>query len=151
MTDSQQNLPFEAAAQARPARNQTPARSAGRKRPKSASRRTRSPLRESPTAKPARSKGASGGRVTAETMATRQREISVSEFFAKNRHLLGFDNPSKALLTTIKELVDNALDASSRRIGSGSAAPTTGPGSSADTCRSCSGSCFSAPSSTASR
>jgi DNA topoisomerase-6 subunit B len=44
-------------------------------------------------------------------MATRQREISVSEFFAKNRHLLGFDNPSKALLTTIKELVDNALDA----------------------------------------
>jgi DNA topoisomerase-6 subunit B len=44
-------------------------------------------------------------------MAKRQREISVSEFFAKNRHLLGFDNPSKALLTTVKELVDNALDA----------------------------------------
>jgi DNA topoisomerase-6 subunit B len=44
-------------------------------------------------------------------MALRQREISVSEFFAKNRHLLGFDNPSKALLTTVKELVDNALDA----------------------------------------
>jgi DNA topoisomerase VI subunit B len=48
---------------------------------------------------------------TAETMATRQREISVSEFFAKNRHLLGFDNPRKALLTTVKEAVDNALDA----------------------------------------
>ena len=30
-------------------------------------------------------------------------DISVSEFFAKNRHLLGFDTPSKALLTTIKE------------------------------------------------
>jgi DNA topoisomerase-6 subunit B len=44
-------------------------------------------------------------------MGERQREISVSEFFAKNRHLLGFDNPSKALLTTVKELVDNALDA----------------------------------------
>ncbi|MBM3318166.1 MAG: DNA topoisomerase VI subunit B, partial [Candidatus Eisenbacteria bacterium] len=28
-----------------------------------------------------------------------------------NRHLLGFDNPSKALLTTVKEAVDNALDA----------------------------------------
>jgi DNA topoisomerase-6 subunit B len=40
-----------------------------------------------------------------------QRDISVSEFFAKNRHLLGFDNPRKALLTTIKEAVDNALDA----------------------------------------
>src|SRR6187549_1057275 len=50
-------------------------------------------------------------RATAESMATRQREISVSEFFSKNRHLLGFDNPSKALLTTIKEAVDNSLDA----------------------------------------
>ena len=46
-------------------------------------------------------------RATAEEMATRQREISISEFFTKNRHLLGFDNPSKALLTTIKEAVDN--------------------------------------------
>jgi DNA topoisomerase-6 subunit B len=42
---------------------------------------------------------------------SKQREISVSEFFAKNRHLLGFDNPSKALLTTVKEAVDNSLDA----------------------------------------
>jgi len=44
-------------------------------------------------------------------MADMQREISVSEFFAKNRHLLGFDNPRRALLTTVKEAVDNALDA----------------------------------------
>jgi DNA topoisomerase-6 subunit B len=50
-------------------------------------------------------------RATAQTMAASQRDISVSEFFAKNRHLLGFDNPRKALLTTIKEAVDNALDA----------------------------------------
>src|ERR1022692_2763624 len=50
-------------------------------------------------------------RATAETMATKQREISVSEFFTKNRHLLGFDNPAKALLTTVKEAVDNSLDA----------------------------------------
>ncbi len=48
---------------------------------------------------------------TAESMAARQRDISVSEFFAKNRHLLGFDNPRKALLTAIKEAVDNSLDA----------------------------------------
>ncbi|MHC4870859.1 MAG: DNA topoisomerase VI subunit B [Planctomycetota bacterium] len=48
---------------------------------------------------------------TAESMAGRQREISVSEFFTKNRHLLGFDNPRKALLTAIKEAVDNSLDA----------------------------------------
>ena len=50
-------------------------------------------------------------RATAESMATKQRDVSVSEFFAKNRHLLGFDNPRKALLTTVKEAVDNSLDA----------------------------------------
>ena len=44
-------------------------------------------------------------------MAGRQREISVSEFFLKNRHLLGFDTPAKALVTAVKEAVDNALDA----------------------------------------
>src|SRR5580704_12714028 len=56
------------------------------------------------TAKPAR-------RETAETMALKQKDIAVSEFFAKNRHLLGFDNPRKALLTSVKEAVDNSLDA----------------------------------------
>ena len=50
-------------------------------------------------------------RATAQSMAASQREISVSEFFVKNRHLLGFDNPRKAVLTTVKEAVDNALDA----------------------------------------
>ncbi len=50
-------------------------------------------------------------RATAKSMAAAQKEISVSEFFAKNRHLLGFDNPRKALLTTVKEAVDNSLDA----------------------------------------
>jgi DNA topoisomerase-6 subunit B len=49
--------------------------------------------------------------VSAVEMGARQREISVSEFFTKNRHLLGFDSPRKALLTCIKEAVDNALDA----------------------------------------
>lgn len=50
-------------------------------------------------------------RETAESMGRRQREISVAEFFQKNRHLLGFDNPAKALLTATKEAVDNSLDA----------------------------------------
>jgi DNA topoisomerase-6 subunit B len=50
------------------------------------------------------------GRTAAE-MAERQREISVAEFFTKNRHLLGFDSPLKALLTAVKEAVDNSLDA----------------------------------------
>jgi DNA topoisomerase-6 subunit B len=58
-----------------------------------------------------RSAKAPGGRSSATELAKQQRDISISEFFAKNRHLLGFDNPSKALLTTIKEGVDNSLDA----------------------------------------
>ena len=64
-----------------------------------------------PEIAPAQRPSARAPRVTAESLASKQREISVSEFFAKNRHLLGFDNPSKALLTTIKEAVDNSLDA----------------------------------------
>src|SRR3989441_995222 len=61
-------------------------------------------LARTPTARP---KAA----ISAAELGARQREISVSEFFTKNRHLLGFDNPRKALLTCVKEAVDNALDA----------------------------------------
>lgn len=50
-------------------------------------------------------------KTNAEVMSEKQREISVSEFFTKNRHLLGFDNPRKALLVAVKEAVDNSLDA----------------------------------------
>jgi DNA topoisomerase-6 subunit B len=62
---------------------------------------------ETPSAKPAKPATI----ISAVEMGARQREISVSEFFTKNRHLLGFDNPRKALLTCVKEAVDNALDA----------------------------------------
>ncbi|MFH1275492.1 MAG: DNA topoisomerase VI subunit B [Candidatus Woesearchaeota archaeon] len=48
---------------------------------------------------------------TAEELSAKARQISISEFFEKNRHLLGFDNPRKALLIAVKEAVDNALDA----------------------------------------
>ncbi len=51
-------------------------------------------------------------RRTAEEMAKEHREVSVSEFFERNRHLLGYDNPTRALSTVVKELVDNSLDAS---------------------------------------
>lgn len=44
-------------------------------------------------------------------LAKKQKEISVAEFFTKNRHLLGFDNKRKALLMAVKEAVDNSLDA----------------------------------------
>ena len=66
---------------------------------------------ESTEASSKKSKGKKRPKEDAISMAAKQRDISVSEFFAKNRHLLGFDNPSKALLTTIKEAVDNSLDA----------------------------------------
>ncbi len=51
------------------------------------------------------------GKVHASELAKKQREIGVGEFFARNKHLLGFDNPRKALLTTVKEAVDNSIDA----------------------------------------
>jgi len=66
--------------------------------------RTKNPA---PEAAPRKTfKGAS-----AQEMSARQRDISVAEFFQKNRHMLGFDNKRKALLTTVKEAVDNSLDA----------------------------------------
>ena len=48
---------------------------------------------------------------TAEEFAKEQKAISISEFFEKNKHLLGFDNPTKSLLMAVKEAVDNSLDA----------------------------------------
>ncbi len=48
----------------------------------------------------------------AQQLASKQREISVAEFFERNRQILGFDNLQRALLTTVKEAVDNAIDAS---------------------------------------
>src|ERR1700751_419729 len=65
-------------------------------------KKTKTPVARAPKA---------SGALSAVEMGERQREISVSEFFTKNRHLLGFDNPRKALLTCVKEAVDNALDA----------------------------------------
>ena len=47
----------------------------------------------------------------AEILAEKQKEISVSEFFERNKHVLGFDSPVKSLITAVKEGVDNALDA----------------------------------------
>ena len=62
-------------------------------------------------APPSNGKATAKRRATAQSLAAGQRDISVSEFFAKNRHLLGFDSPRKALLTSVKEAVDNSLDA----------------------------------------
>ena len=47
---------------------------------------------------------------SAEDLAKKHKEISVAEFFERNKHILGFDSLNRALLTAVKEGVDNALD-----------------------------------------
>jgi DNA topoisomerase-6 subunit B len=71
------------------------------------------PAKEPKTSKAAKAAAVDDDAVveTPDRKMPRQREIAVSEFFSKNRHLLGFDSPQKALLTAIREAVDNALDA----------------------------------------
>jgi len=89
----------------KPAKKKKKVRSKAVKRTKP---KTEKKLKTAPPVKRKRSKTKAA---TAESMAAKQRDISVSEFFAKNRHLLGFDNPRKALLTAVKEAVDNSFDA----------------------------------------
>ena len=49
------------------------------------------------------------------SLTTRRGEVlnfkSPAEFFAENQNIAGFDNPGKSLYTTIRELVENGLDA----------------------------------------
>jgi len=40
-----------------------------------------------------------------------RKAVSISEFFDKNKQMLGFDSPQKALFMTVKEAIDNSLDA----------------------------------------
>ncbi len=42
----------------------------------------------------------------AHELAKKQKEISVSEFFEKNKQILGFDSLTRALITSVKEAVD---------------------------------------------
>jgi DNA topoisomerase-6 subunit B len=47
----------------------------------------------------------------AEELASQQREISVAEFFEQNRQMLGFGSKARAMVTAVKEGVDNSIDA----------------------------------------
>ena len=38
-------------------------------------------------------------------------EISPADFFYRNRDIAGFTNPTRAIYSTIRELVENSLDA----------------------------------------
>ncbi|MCK5037470.1 MAG: DNA topoisomerase VI subunit B [Thermoplasmata archaeon] len=48
---------------------------------------------------------------TAERLAQGQKDISIGEFFQRNKQILGFDSLTRSLLTAVKEGVDNSLDA----------------------------------------
>ena len=47
------------------------------------------------------------------------KQKSPAEFFAENQNIAGFDNPGKSLYTTMREFVENSLDATEavRRTG----------------------------------
>ena len=47
----------------------------------------------------------------AEKLASKQKQVSISEFFEKNKHFLGFDSLKRSVITAVKESVDNSLDA----------------------------------------
>ena len=42
-------------------------------------------------------------------------QASISEFFEKNKHFLGFDTLPRSIITAVKEAVDNALDAAEEK------------------------------------
>lgn len=47
----------------------------------------------------------------AQKLASKQKQVAISEFFEKNKHFLGFDSLARSLITAVKESVDNSLDA----------------------------------------
>ncbi len=51
------------------------------------------------------------GFIHARELGKKMKAISIAEFFEKNKHLLGYSNPQKALIMMVKEAVDNSLDA----------------------------------------
>ena len=59
---------------------------------------------------------AAGGGAGAGPAAGKQRakQKSPAEFFAENKIIAGFDTPGKSLYTTVRELVENSLDAAER-------------------------------------
>uniref|UniRef100_A0A0E0B0P9 DNA topoisomerase VI subunit B transducer domain-containing protein n=1 Tax=Oryza glumipatula TaxID=40148 RepID=A0A0E0B0P9_9ORYZ len=75
--------------------------------------------RKAPAAAAAKGKAAGKGKAAskaAESASATAKESSLlkqkspAEFFAENKNIAGFDNPGKSLYTTMRELVENALD-----------------------------------------
>lgn len=53
---------------------------------------------------------AAAGPKTSAKESSLLKQKSPAEFFAENKNIAGFDNPGKSLYTTLRELVENALD-----------------------------------------
>ena len=54
------------------------------------------------------------GRGMAPAKQSKSTQKSPAEFFAENKIIAGFDTPGKSLYTTVRELVENSLDAAER-------------------------------------
>ena len=58
-----------------------------------------------------RSAGRSRGRRSGVGGSEQYRQMNVAEFFARNKQIAGFGNATRAVYQTVRELVENALDA----------------------------------------
>ncbi len=61
--------------------------------------------------KPGRAVPKRRSKLAAQKAAGEYAQTSIAKFFEKNKHILGFNNPTQSLITAVKEAVDNALDA----------------------------------------
>ncbi|XP_021307975.1 DNA topoisomerase 6 subunit B isoform X2 [Sorghum bicolor] len=71
--------------------------------------------KKTPKAAAAKGKATGKGKAAAGPKASAKessllKQKSPAEFFAENKNIAGFDNPGKSLYTTLRELVENALD-----------------------------------------
>ncbi|CAM0950876.1 unnamed protein product [Alopecurus aequalis] len=71
--------------------------------------------KKKPATAAAKGKAAGKGKATSKASPKAKessllKQKSPAEFFAENKNIAGFDNPGKSLYTTMRELVENALD-----------------------------------------
>uniref|UniRef100_A0A0D9XBZ6 DNA topoisomerase VI subunit B transducer domain-containing protein n=1 Tax=Leersia perrieri TaxID=77586 RepID=A0A0D9XBZ6_9ORYZ len=76
----------------------------------------KAPGKAAAAAEAAKGKAAGKGKAASKASPAPAKESSLlkqkspAEFFAENKNIAGFDNPGKSLYTTMRELVENALD-----------------------------------------
>ncbi len=58
-----------------------------------------------------RRRTAAGSGQMAKRATSMMKQASISEFFEKNKHFLGYDSVQRSIITAVKEAIDNSLDA----------------------------------------